>query len=106
MVFHDANLVGVSCSMTSVSLWIPSYKLFLMSSLPLLSLPCRDTFLRSLAAAQWDKKRKSKHLSEAKQPLSDGITTQEVPPAEEGEGLSPEDLSGRAAIVGKQAVDQ
>lgn len=68
--------------------------------------PHRDTFLRSLAAAQWDKKRKSKHLSEAKQPLSDEIRTQDLPPAEEGEGPPPEDLSGRAAGVGKQAMDQ
>eukprot|EP00066_Takifugu_rubripes_P028733 XP_011617999.1 PREDICTED: FH1/FH2 domain-containing protein 1-like [Takifugu rubripes] len=56
------------------------------------------TFLRSLAAAQWDKKRKSKHLSEAKQPLSDEIRTQDVPPAEEGEGLPPEDLPGSPVL--------
>lgn len=81
--------------------------LYALSYVPVIAPPfCRDTFLRSLAAAQWDKKRKSKHFSETKQPLSDEIRTQDVPPAEESEGPPSEDLSGRAAVVGKQAVDQ
>lgn len=66
----------------------------------------RDTFLRSLAAAQWDKKRRSKHQSEARQSLSDDVRTQDPPPAEESGEVPPEDSPGRAAVVGKQAVDQ
>lgn len=66
----------------------------------------RDTFLRSLAATQWDKKRRSKQLSETRQPLSDDVRTQDPPPAEEGGEVPPEDSPGRAAIVGKQAGDQ
>uniref|UniRef100_H3C7S3 Formin homology 2 domain containing 1 n=2 Tax=Tetraodon nigroviridis TaxID=99883 RepID=H3C7S3_TETNG len=56
--------------------------------------PCRDTFLRSLAAAQWDKKRRSKHLSETRESLSDDIRGPDTPPAEGG-GATPQASSGR-----------
>ncbi|CAF90318.1 unnamed protein product [Tetraodon nigroviridis] len=49
----------------------------------------RDTFLRSLAAAQWDKKRRSKHLSETRESLSDDIRGPDTPPAEGG-GATPQ----------------
>ncbi|XP_074523185.1 FH1/FH2 domain-containing protein 1 isoform X2 [Halichoeres trimaculatus] len=41
----------------------------------------KDTFLRSLAATQWEKKRRSKHL--ARQSTSDDVITPNLKPAEE-----------------------
>ncbi|XP_062247527.1 FH1/FH2 domain-containing protein 1 isoform X2 [Platichthys flesus] len=44
-------------------------------------------FLRSLAATQWEKKRRSKHLSQSRLSSSDDIITPSFPPAEEeGQG--------------------
>lgn len=51
-------------------------------SLPLL---CRDTFLRSLAVTQWEKKRRSKHLSQAKHSSPDDVITPSQQPAKEEE---------------------
>lgn len=55
--------------------------------------PCRDTFLRSLAAAQWDKKRRSKPLSGTRASLSDDVKGPDTPPAEGG-GVPPEGRAG------------
>ncbi|KAM7015937.1 FH1/FH2 domain-containing protein 1 isoform 2-T2 [Tautogolabrus adspersus] len=42
----------------------------------------KDTFLRSLAATQWEKKRRSKHLSQSRQSTSDDVITPSPQPAE------------------------
>lgn len=47
---------------------------------------CRDTFLRSLAATQWEKKRRSKNLGRAGAPSSDDVITPSPRPEEEGGG--------------------
>ncbi|XP_037619125.1 FH1/FH2 domain-containing protein 3 isoform X1 [Sebastes umbrosus] len=45
-----------------------------------------DTFLRSLAATQWEKKRRSKQLSQSRLSSSDDVITPSLQPADEGEG--------------------
>ncbi|XP_073320910.1 FH1/FH2 domain-containing protein 1 isoform X3 [Pagrus major] len=52
-----------------------------------------DTFLRSLAATQWEKKRRSKHLSQSRLSSSDDVITPSLPPAEEGSSVPPEEPS-------------
>uniref|UniRef100_A0A8P4G6F9 Formin homology 2 domain containing 1 n=1 Tax=Dicentrarchus labrax TaxID=13489 RepID=A0A8P4G6F9_DICLA len=47
----------------------------------------KDTFLRSLAATQWEKKRRSKNLSQARLSSSDDVVTPSLQPAEEGSGV-------------------
>ncbi|XP_071345997.1 FH1/FH2 domain-containing protein 1 isoform X2 [Trachinotus anak] len=48
----------------------------------------QGTFLRSLAATQWEKKRRSKHLSQSRlSPSDDVITPSPQPAAEEGRGV-------------------
>ncbi|XP_068446833.1 FH1/FH2 domain-containing protein 1 [Clinocottus analis] len=44
----------------------------------------KDTFLRSLAATQWEKKRRSKRLSQARLSSCDDIISPSLQPAEEG----------------------
>lgn len=56
--------------------------------------PCRDTFLRSLAATQWEKKRRSKHLSQSRLSSSDDVITPSLQPAEEGSSVPAEEPSG------------
>ncbi|XP_070712606.1 FH1/FH2 domain-containing protein 1 [Pempheris klunzingeri] len=62
-----------------------------------------DTFLRSLAATQREKKRRSKHLSQS---TSDDVITTSLQPAEEGGGdgggVQTEDLSRQAVTVQRQ----
>ncbi|XP_059210690.1 FH1/FH2 domain-containing protein 1 isoform X2 [Centropristis striata] len=53
----------------------------------------QDTFLRSLAATQWEKKRRSKDLSKARLSLSDDVMTPNLQPAEQGSSDPPEQLS-------------
>ncbi|XP_073320909.1 FH1/FH2 domain-containing protein 1 isoform X2 [Pagrus major] len=53
----------------------------------------KDTFLRSLAATQWEKKRRSKHLSQSRLSSSDDVITPSLPPAEEGSSVPPEEPS-------------
>ncbi|XP_027137007.1 FH1/FH2 domain-containing protein 3 isoform X3 [Larimichthys crocea] len=45
-----------------------------------------DAFLRSLAVTQWEKKRRSKHLSQSRLSSSDDVITPSLQPAEEGGG--------------------
>ncbi|XP_060906645.1 FH1/FH2 domain-containing protein 1 isoform X2 [Labrus mixtus] len=45
-----------------------------------------DTFLRSLAATQWEKKRRSKHLSQSRQSTSDDVITPSPQPVEGRDG--------------------
>ncbi|XP_070777919.1 FH1/FH2 domain-containing protein 1 isoform X2 [Enoplosus armatus] len=56
-----------------------------------------DTFLRSLAAAQWEKKRRSKHLGQ-----SDDVLTPSLQSADEGSSVPDEELSRQAASVQRQ----
>ncbi|KAM8761758.1 FH1/FH2 domain-containing protein 1 isoform 3-T3 [Acanthopagrus schlegelii] len=52
-----------------------------------------DTFLRSLAATQWEKKRRSKHLSQSRLSSSDDVITPSLQPAEEGSSVPAEEPS-------------
>lgn len=60
---------------------------------------CRGTFLRSLAATQWDKKRRSQHLSEARQSSSDDVITSSPQPAEEGSSVLVDEASSEVFLV-------
>lgn len=51
--------------------------------------PHRDTFLRSLAATQWEKKRRSKHLSQSRLSSSDDVISGPQPVEESGGGELP-----------------
>ncbi|XP_036950164.1 FH1/FH2 domain-containing protein 1 isoform X7 [Acanthopagrus latus] len=53
----------------------------------------KDTFLRSLAATQWEKKRRSKHLSQSRLSSSDDVITPSLQPAEEGSSVPAEEPS-------------
>nr|XP_057944362.1 FH1/FH2 domain-containing protein 1 [Doryrhamphus excisus] len=48
-----------------------------------------DNFLRSLAATQWEKKRRSKHLSPSKLSSSDDVITPNPQPVEDSDGGLP-----------------
>ncbi|XP_054869460.1 FH1/FH2 domain-containing protein 1 isoform X5 [Amphiprion ocellaris] len=52
----------------------------------------QDTFLRSLAATQWEKKRKSKHLGQSRLSTADDVITPKPQPTEEEEEGGPEAL--------------
>lgn len=54
---------------------------------------CRGTFLRSLVATERDKKRRSQHLSEARQSSSDDVITSSPQPAEDGSSVLSDEAS-------------
>ncbi|XP_058485083.1 FH1/FH2 domain-containing protein 1 isoform X3 [Solea solea] len=58
----------------------------------------KDTFLRSLAATQWEKKRRSKHFSQSRLSSSDDISSPQ-PTAEEGGANSTVEASQSTAAL-------
>lgn len=83
LMFHSALCVSAMLA--------PSHLVSCFHPTPPLS--CRDTFLRSLAATQWEKKRRSKHLSQSRLSSSDDVITPSLQPAGEGVGVPSPELS-------------
>ncbi|XP_075939274.1 FH1/FH2 domain-containing protein 1 [Anarhichas minor] len=92
---------SASCSSSSSDL--PHQKLFQLNQEQLnnkteTKTSFKDTFLRSLAATQWEKKRISKHLSQSRLSLSDDIITPTLQSAEEGSSDPSEELSTSGSL--------